>query len=170
MEYITEINERYEEDIPCYEDLEQNGKMEEKHLDSELEKEAEEILTNDKDKEYLAEGSEEGQMETRWMVPHFSIVKRDKETTKVRMVLDAAAKQNGISLNEAIFTGPKLKQDVAELLTMVRRDSRGGNWNFDLEDRKSNRTKNKHEKWKKWKRWKVMIKHSRMHKIDITGN
>ncbi|KAJ8043752.1 hypothetical protein HOLleu_10992 [Holothuria leucospilota] len=38
----------------------------------------------------------------QWFLPHFPVIKLDRETTKVRIVYDAAAKFQGISLNDAI--------------------------------------------------------------------
>ena len=41
--------------------------------------------------------------ESQWFLPHFPVVRKDKTTTKVRIVYDAAAKCNGKSLNTAIL-------------------------------------------------------------------
>ena len=43
---------------------------------------------------------------------HFPVVKIDKDTTKTRMVFDASAKKDGISVNDLIHAGPKLRKDV----------------------------------------------------------
>ena len=40
----------------------------------------------------------------------------DKTTTKVQIVFDCAAKCNGISLNDMIYAGPKLQQDLFNVL------------------------------------------------------
>ena len=37
-------------------------------------------------------------------------------TTKVRIVFDCAAKCNGISLNDMIYAGPKLQEDLFNML------------------------------------------------------
>ena len=44
----------------------------------------------------------------------------DKETTKIRMVLDAAAKHQGFSLNDYIYGGPKLQNNLFEILVKFR--------------------------------------------------
>ena len=49
-------------------------------------------------------------------LPHFLVIREDRETTKVRIVFDSAARRNGVSLNDAMFTGPKLQRDVLEIL------------------------------------------------------
>ena len=41
-------------------------------------------------------------------LPHFPVIKKDRLTTKVRIVFDASARYNGFALNYVIFQGPKL--------------------------------------------------------------
>ena len=57
----------------------------------------------------------------RWHLPHFAVIKPDKETTKTRIVFDASAAQNGISLNDIIHQGPKLQRDLVDVLMRFRR-------------------------------------------------
>lgn len=56
-----------------------------------------------------------------WYLPHFPVVRNDKETTKVRIVMDAAAKLNDRSLNDCKDSGPKLQKDLFEVLLRIRR-------------------------------------------------
>jgi len=60
-----------------------------------------------------------------WYLPHFPVVRMDKTTTKVRIVFDGAAKINAISLNDMIHTGPKLQQDLFNVLVRLRRNPVG---------------------------------------------
>ena len=60
-----------------------------------------------------------------WYLPHFPVVRMDKTTTKVRIVLDCAAKCNAISLNDMIHAGPKLQQDLFNVLVRFRRNPVG---------------------------------------------
>ena len=54
-------------------------------------------------------------------LPHHPVVRKDKETTKVRIVYDASAKnQHGISLNSCLYTGPCLLKTVAEIIARFR--------------------------------------------------
>ena len=57
----------------------------------------------------------------QWFLPHFPVIRQDRTTTKVRMVFDAAAKENGKSLNDAVRTGPKLQRELTDVLTRFRR-------------------------------------------------
>ncbi|CAG2212809.1 unnamed protein product [Mytilus edulis] len=57
----------------------------------------------------------------KWYLPHFPVIRPDKETTKTRIVFDASAKFMGISLNETIHQGPKLKQDLFDVLLRFRK-------------------------------------------------
>ena len=45
---------------------------------------------------------------TKWFLPHFPVLRPDKDTTKTKIVFDAAAKVEGVSLNDKIYQGPKL--------------------------------------------------------------
>lgn len=55
-----------------------------------------------------------------WYLPHFPVVNLNKSTTKIRIVFDASAPYNGLSLNETMNRGPKLHADLAEIITRFR--------------------------------------------------
>ena len=55
-----------------------------------------------------------------WYLPHFPVVRPEKSTTKVRIVMDAAARYEGKSLNDCIHPGPKLQQDLLNVLIRFR--------------------------------------------------
>ena len=57
-----------------------------------------------------------------WYLPHFPVVREDKETTKVRIVYDSAARYGGMSLNNTMLPGLKLQQDVFDVLLRFRRN------------------------------------------------
>ena len=44
-----------------------------------------------------------------------------KDTTKTRTVFDAAANVEGVSLNDKIYQGPKLRRDLFDVLLRFRR-------------------------------------------------
>ena len=60
-----------------------------------------------------------------WYLPHFAIVKLEKKTSKVRIVFDCSAKHKGISLNDAIYPGPKLQTELFDVLLRFRRNPCG---------------------------------------------
>ena len=49
-------------------------------------------------------------------LPHHAVIRRDKETTKLRVVYDASARSGGPSLNNCLYTGPKFNQNVFDIL------------------------------------------------------
>ena len=58
-------------------------------------------------------------------LPHHAVIRRDKQTTKLRIVYDASAKSNGPSLNECLYIGPKFNQKIFEILIRFRLHSNG---------------------------------------------
>ena len=44
-------------------------------------------------------------------LPHFAVIKADKETTKTIIIFVTSAAQDGTSLNYIIYQGPKLQRD-----------------------------------------------------------
>jgi hypothetical protein len=73
------------------------------------------------EKGYIREVKRPTSDEPSWYLPHFPVVREDKTTTKVRIVLDSAAKYAGKSLNDEMLAGPKLQQDLVEILVRFRR-------------------------------------------------
>ena len=57
----------------------------------------------------------------QWFLPHFPVIRQNRMTTKIRMVFDAAAKNEGKSLNDAVRSGPKLQRELTDVLTRFRR-------------------------------------------------
>ncbi|XP_065177328.1 uncharacterized protein LOC135807825 [Sycon ciliatum] len=52
----------------------------------------------------------------QWYLPHFPVVRSDKSTSKVRIVFDGAARWDGHSINDEMFTGPALQNDMTSVL------------------------------------------------------
>lgn len=78
-------------------------------------------------KEYLSSGHVEivkpCEVNKRGAVylPHHAVVRQDKSTTKVRMVVDASCTDsNGISLNNELMTGPTLQPELRHLIMRWR--------------------------------------------------
>ena len=57
----------------------------------------------------------------KWYLPHFAILKYDRATTKTRVVFDASARCNNISLNYMIHEGPRLQRELFDVLLHFRR-------------------------------------------------
>ena len=57
-----------------------------------------------------------------WFLPHFPVVRPDRETTKVRIVFDASAKLNEKSLNTEALPGPKLQSNIFDILVRFRKE------------------------------------------------
>ena len=55
-----------------------------------------------------------------WFLPHFPVIRNDRATTKIRIVYDAAAKFQGRSLNDELYPGPSLCNDLIEVLLGFR--------------------------------------------------
>ena len=72
------------------------------------------------DKGYLKKVTHWNVEDRAWYLPHFPVVREDKETTKVRIVFDSAAKCRGVSLNDQMDAGPKLQRDIFDILVKFR--------------------------------------------------
>ena len=74
------------------------------------------------EKGYITEVPMESADRGSWFLPHFPVIRMDKETTKTRIVFDAAAKSEGSSLNDVVHSGPKLQQDLFDVLLRFRKN------------------------------------------------
>ncbi len=65
--------------------------------------------------------TDEKDPEMMWLLGHFAVIKLNRLTTKVRICFDSAQKVEGISLNDLIHPGPKLQNDIDEVLIHMRK-------------------------------------------------
>ena len=72
------------------------------------------VLEKHLEKDYIP--AEEQQPEQAWYLPHFPILRPDKSTTKVRIVFDASAASEDLSLNDTILQGPNLQNELVNVL------------------------------------------------------
>ena len=49
-------------------------------------------------------------------LPHHTVVREDKVTSKVSIVHDASARSTGLSLNDCLHTGPSFGQHIFDIL------------------------------------------------------
>lgn len=72
------------------------------------------------DKGYISEVSTEGNS-VGYFIPTLVVIRNDKDTTKVRMVLDSSCKTStGLSLNDVLHSGPNLQGDLFCILLNFR--------------------------------------------------
>ena len=61
--------------------------------------------------------------ESQWFLPHFAVIKDDRTTTKTQIVFDAAGKDSGRSLNDAIHSAihsmTRVRQHSLTILSAV---------------------------------------------------
>ena len=79
------------------------------------------VIADHEEKGYIKRIKTEELRTKGWLLPHFAVVKKDGDKTKIRIVFDAAAKSQGMCLNDALETGPNLQNDVVEVLVRFRR-------------------------------------------------
>ena len=53
-------------------------------------------------------------------LPHHAVIRKDKQTTKLRIVYDASAWLEGTSLNDHLFSGPKFNQNIFDIIVRYR--------------------------------------------------
>ena len=74
-------------------------------------------------KEYIREVPEdEPKPPSEWFLPHFPVVRPEKATTKVRVVFDGSAQQDGKSLNSESLPGLKLQSAIVDVLIKFRKE------------------------------------------------
>ena len=72
-------------------------------------------------KGYVTKVQEPERSKSRCYLPHFLVLRPDKDTTKMRIVFDASAKYEGHSLNDLIYQGPKLQRELFDVLLRFTR-------------------------------------------------
>ena len=129
---FLEVEGRYQVSIPWKKDrpsLPDNRFMAEKRLrslEAHLQRKPEvaakysDVFADNIKKGYIQDVRQEDKFTPAWYLPHFGVVKEDRATTKVRVVYDGAAVCKGQSLNDQMLPGPKLQQDILDILIKFR--------------------------------------------------
>lgn len=68
----------------------------------------------------VVEKEDVGEMGKVHYIPHHAVIRRDKQTTKLRIVYDASAKTSGPSLNDCLYTGPAMTQSILDIILRFR--------------------------------------------------
>ena len=56
-----------------------------------------------------------------YFLPHFPVCRADKQTTKLRIVMDGKSEYRGLSLNKCVLPGPKVINSLFDVLVRFRR-------------------------------------------------
>ena len=64
----------------------------------------------------VVENPSKGEVGKVHYIPHHAFIRRDKLTTKLRVVYDASAKSDGVALNDCLYTGPSLAGNIFDVL------------------------------------------------------
>jgi hypothetical protein len=65
-----------------------------------------------------AEAVEDGSLNRRWYLPHHAVVNNNKD--KIRVVFDCAARTDSLSLNDQVYSGPNLTNNLVGALLRFR--------------------------------------------------
>ncbi|GFU62671.1 reverse transcriptase domain-containing protein [Trichonephila clavipes] len=78
-------------------------------------------IVKDQIKENIVEECSSHFETNSYYMPHSAVVRKDKETTKVRMVFDASSKGRDCkSLNECLYAGPPLNPRIIDVILRFR--------------------------------------------------
>ena len=64
----------------------------------------------------VVEKPADGEVGKTHYLPHHAVIRRDKATTKLRVVYDASARSYGAALNDCLYTGPPLAENIFDIL------------------------------------------------------
>ena len=68
----------------------------------------------------VVEKPSEGEVVKVHYIPHHGVIRRDKLTTKLTVVYDASAKSDGVALNDCLYAGPPLAENIFDVLLRFR--------------------------------------------------
>ena len=68
----------------------------------------------------VVEKPSEGEVGRVHYIPHHAVIRTDKSTTKLRVVYDASAKSDGVALNDCVYSGPPLAENIFDVLLRFR--------------------------------------------------
>ena len=80
------------------------------------------VLTDYFEKQYIRRvPKEEEKPKQECLLPHFSVVRRERTSTKVRVVFDGSVPFEGKSLNTEALPGPKLQSNMFDMSVKFRK-------------------------------------------------
>ena len=134
QEQISFKNNRYEVHLPWktpHPSLPDNYELSRKHLenllkrlrqDPEVLKEYDSVIKEQLQRgivEVVEKPSEGGVGKVHY-IPHHAVIRTDKSTTKLQVVYNASAKSDGVALNDCLYTGPPLAENIFDALLRFR--------------------------------------------------
>ena len=78
------------------------------------------IFIEQKQNGIIEEVMSPGKLGETHYIPHHPVIRDDKTTTKIRIVFDASARDNGPSLNDCLYKGPHLTPLLYDILLKFR--------------------------------------------------
>ena len=87
---------------------------------SDLLKAYNDIFLEQKQNGIIEEVMSPGKLGETHYIPHHPVIRDDKTTTKIRIVFDASARDNGPSLNDCLYKGPHLTPLLYDILLRFR--------------------------------------------------
>ena len=68
-----------------------------------------------RDYDEIVSNSEQSETDNTHYLPHHGVLRQYNETTKLRIVYDASAKEDGFSLNDCLHTGPMFERYLIQI-------------------------------------------------------
>ena len=75
------------------------------------------------EKGYVRKVPENERVDSKWYLPHFPVLRPDKDPTKIRTFYDESVRSEGMSLNDTILQVPKLQRDLFDVLIPFRKSA-----------------------------------------------
>ena len=134
-ETVTFKNQRYEVGLPwkeAHDPLPDNHSLSQRRLQSLLKrlsqkpdqlKEYDRVIKDQLDKGIIERVDQSEKVQPCHQIhylPHHCVVREDKSTTKLRIVYNASARENGPALNDCLHTGPPLTPDILNIPVRFR--------------------------------------------------
>ena len=68
----------------------------------------------------VVEKPSQGEVGRVHYIPHHAVIRRDKLTTKLRIVYDSSTKSDCVAFNDCLYAGPPLAENIFDVLLTFR--------------------------------------------------
>ena len=93
-----------------------------KRKDTAIQEEYQRVFRDWISKGYIVKVPREDKTEKVNYLAHFPVIEMQRQTTKIRVVVDGSAQYDGKSLNDAVYAGPNFINDLCKVLLRFRRN------------------------------------------------